>query len=159
MKNYRRIIFGTLITVCVTVVNSAAETIVYPAQGQSQEQQTIDEEECRKWATEKTGVDPLQVAKSATSEAGTSQQDRKVVKGAAGGALAGVVVGAIAGDAGKGAAIGATVGGLGGAARKRQKQMAQQNDVQQAQDQQKAMMAEYDKAYRACLSGRGYSIQ
>lgn len=150
---------GTLITLCFSVVSSAAETIVYPAQGQSQEQQTKDEGECRQWATQKTGVDPLQVANAASSQAGTPQQDHKVVKGAAGGALAGVAVGAIAGDAGKGAAIGATVGGLGGAVQKRQQQRAQQSNAQQAQAQQQAMLAEYEKAYRACLSGRGYSIQ
>ncbi len=92
-------------------MSSAAATIVYTAQGQSQEQQTKDEGECRQWATQKTGIDPLQVANAASSQS-TPQQDRKVVKGAAGGALAGVVVGAIAGDGGKGAAIGATTGGM-----------------------------------------------
>ena len=90
MKNYRRIIIGTLITFCFSVVSSAAETIVYPAQGQSQEQQTKDEGECRKWATQETGVDPLQVANAATIQAGTPQQQvHKAVKGAAGGAPAG----------------------------------------------------------------------
>ena len=157
MKNYRRLIIGSLITFCLTVVSSAAETIVYPAQGQSQVPQTKDEGECRQWATQKTGVDPLQVAKVASSQS-TPQQDHKVVKGAAGGALAGVAVGAIAGNAGKGAAIGATAGGIGGGVRKRQQQRAQQSSAQQAQAQQQAMLGEYEKAYRACLSGRGYSI-
>ncbi len=62
MKNYWRIIVGTLLTFCLTVMSSAAETIVYPAQGQNQEQQTKDEGECRQWATQNTRVDPLQVA-------------------------------------------------------------------------------------------------
>lgn len=159
MKNYRRILIGTLITFCVSVVSSTAETIVYPAQGQSQEQKTKDEGECRKWATEETGVDPLQVANAATSQAVTPQQDGKVVKGAAGGALAGVAIGAIAGDAGKGAAIGAAAGGIGGAVRKRQQQSTQQSIAQQTQAHQKAMLGQYDKAYRACLNGRGYSVQ
>jgi len=158
MKNYWRIIVGTLLTSCLIVMSSAAETIVYPAQGQNQEQQTTDEGECRQWATQNTGVDPLQVANAATSQ-GTPQQDRKVVKGAAGGALAGVAVGAIAGDAGKGAAIGATAGGLGGAVQRRRQQTAQQSSAQQTQAQQQAMLGKYEKAYRACLSGRGYSVQ
>lgn len=158
MKNSRIIIIGTLVTVCVAVGSSVAGTIVYPAQGQSQELQTKDEGECRQWATQKTGVDPLQVANAATSQ-GTPQQDRKAVKGAAGGALTGLAVGAIAGDAGKGAAIGATVGGVGGAVRQRREQSAQQSSAQQTQAQQQAMLGEYEKAYRACLSGRGYSIQ
>ena len=158
MNNYWKIIFGTLITFCLAVASSAAETIVYPAQGQNQEQQTKDEGECRQWATQKTGVDPLQVANAASSQA-TPQQDHKVVKGAAGGALAGVAVGAIAGDAGKGAAIGATAGGIGGAVKQRRQRTAQQSSAQQTQAQQQAMLGEYEKAYRACLSGRGYSVQ
>lgn len=158
MNNYRRVIIGSLIIFCVTVVSSAAETIVYPAQGQSPEQQTKDEGECRQWATQKTGVDPLQVANAASSQI-TPKQDPKIVKGAAGGAIAGLAVGAIAGDAGKGAAIGATAGGIGGGIRKRQQQRAQQNSAQQAQAQQQSMLGEYKKAYRACLIGRDYSIQ
>ena len=158
MKNYRKIITCSLIISCVTAVSIAAETIVYPAKGQSQEQQAKDEGDCRLWAIEKTGVDPLQVANAATSQS-TPQQDRKVIKGAAGGALAGLAVGAIAGDAGKGAAIGATAGGIGGGLRKHQQQKAQQSSAQQAQTQQKANLEQYEKAYRACLTGRDYSIQ
>lgn len=158
MKNYRKIIIASLIISCTTVVTSIAGTIVYPAKGQSQEQQTKDEGECRLWATEKTGVDPLQVAKAASTQI-TPNQDPKVVKGAAGGALLGVAVGAIAGDAGKGAAIGATAGGIGGGLRKHQEQKAQQSSAQQSQAQQKANMDQYEKAYRACMTGRDYSIQ
>ncbi len=158
MKKYKKILIGCLIIFCVTVVSSSAETIVYPAQGQSQEQQKKDEGECRLWATEKTGVDPLEVAKVASNQS-APQQDRKVVKGAAGGALAGVAVGAIASDAGKGAAIGATAGGIGGGVRKHRQQKAEQSSAQQAQTQQKENLQQYEKAYRACMTGRDYSIQ
>ncbi|MEA3469413.1 MAG: glycine zipper domain-containing protein [Thermodesulfobacteriota bacterium] len=158
MKHYRKVLFGCLIISCVTVAPSIGGTIVYPTQGQSQEQQTKDEGECRLWATEKTGVDPLQVAKTASSQS-APQQEGKVVKGAAGGALAGLAVGAIAGDAGKGAAIGATAGGIGGGVRKHQQQKAQQSSAQQTQAQQKANLDQYEKAYRACMTGRDYSIQ
>ncbi len=158
MKKYRKLLLSGLIISCVSVVPCIAETIVYPAQGQSQEQQTKDEGECRLWATEKTGVDPLQVAKTATNQS-SPQQERKVVKGAAGGALAGLAVGAIAGDAGKGAAIGATAGGIGGGVRKHRQQKAEQSSAQQAQAQQKGKLEQYEKAYRACMTGRDYSIQ
>ena len=158
MKNCRKVLFGCLVITCVTVAPCIAGTIVYPAQGQSQEQQTKDDGECRLWATENTGVDPLQVAKTASSQS-APQQERKVVKGAAGGALAGLAVGAIAGDAGKGAAIGATAGGIGGGVRKHQQQKAQESSVQQTQAQQKAKLDQYEKAYRACMTGRDYSIQ
>ncbi|BHH84689.1 glycine zipper domain-containing protein [Desulforhopalus sp. 52FAK] len=158
MKHYRKVLCSCLIISCVTVAPCIAGTIVYPAKGQSQEQQTKDEGECRLWATETTGVDPLQVAKAASNQS-APQQERKVIKGAAGGALAGLAVGAIAGDAGKGAAIGATAGGIGGGVRKHQQQKAQQNSAQQTQAQQKANLDQYEKAYRACMTGREYSIQ
>ena len=158
MKSCRNILLSGLIISFVTVAPSIAGSIVYPAQGQSQEQQTKDEGECRLWATEKTGVDPLQVAKSASNQS-SPQQERKVVKGAAGGALAGLAVGAIAGDAGKGAAIGATAGGIGGGVRKHQQQKAQESSAQQTQAQQKANLEQYEKAYRACMTGRDYTIQ
>jgi len=158
MKNFWKINVITFITLCLSAVSTSAQTIAYPAQGQTQEQQTKDEGECGQWATQKTGVDPLQVANDATSQAPPSQ-DRKAVKGAAVGAVTGVAVGAIAGDAGKGAAIGATTGGIGGAVQQRRQQTAQQSSAQQTQAQQQALLGEYEKAYRACLSGRGYSVQ
>ena len=36
----------------------AQEVIVYPAKGQSQEQQSRDRYECHQWAVHETGVDP-----------------------------------------------------------------------------------------------------
>ena len=158
MQNCRIILLGCLVIFCTTLVPSIAGTIVYPAKGQSQEQQTKDEGECRLWATEKTGIDPLQIANAASSQS-APKQEGKVVKGAAGGALAGLAVGAIAGDAGKGAAIGATAGGIGGGVRKHQQQKAQQSNSQQTQAQHKASLEQYEKAFRACMTGRDYSIQ
>ena len=39
-------------------IASAQQLLIYPAGGQSAEQQTTDEAECRVWATRQTGFDP-----------------------------------------------------------------------------------------------------
>ena len=65
------------------------------------------------------------------------------------GAALGAGVGAIAGDAGKGAAAGAVVGGVAG----RRRSMAAQ------QQQQEATRSAYDRAFAACMEGRGYTVR
>ena len=137
---------------------SLGEIIVYPANGQDEAQQSSDKGECSQWAIKETGIDPVQLA-STTTPAPSGGSDRKVVRGAAGGALAGVAIGAIAGDAGKGAAIGATAGGIGGVARQRRQSQTEQSVAAQTQQQNQAALQKYEKAYGACLTGKGYSIQ
>jgi hypothetical protein len=137
---------------------SSGELVVYPAQGQDEAQQSSDKGECNQWAIKETGIDPVQLA-STTTPAPTGTNDRKVVRGAARGAVAGVAIGAIAGDAGKGAAIGATAGGIGGIARERRQNQTEQNVAAQTQQQQQAALQKYQKAYAACLTGKGYSVQ
>ena len=98
--------------------------VIFPARGQSPEQQKADEATAYDWATKQTGWDPYQAKTlldqqtQAATAAGAAARGG-AVKGAAGGALAGVAIGAIAGDAGKGAAIGATSLGLTGGVRSR----------------------------------------
>jgi hypothetical protein len=77
---------------------------VYPARGQSPEQQNRDQYECHNWAVAQTGVDPTAAA-AAPPQGG-------VLRGGARGAAVGAIGGAIGGDAGKGAAVGAAVGGV-----------------------------------------------
>ena len=83
-------------------------------------------------------------------------------RGAFGGAAMGAVGGAIGGDAGKGAAIGAAVGGLFGAMRRaRWAEQEQQQQQSYAAQQQNAMAqghAAYNRAFGACMTGRGYSV-
>lgn len=137
---------------------SWGELVVYPAKGQDEAQQSSDKGECNQWAIKETGIDPVQLASTATP-APSGGNDRKVVRGAAGGALAGVAIGAIAGDAGKGAAIGATAGGIGGVARGRRQNQTEQSVAVQTQQQQQTALQKYQKAYAACLTGKGYSVQ
>jgi len=155
---------------------SAQGLIIYPAKGQNADQQSKDEGECGVWAKQNTGVDPVALASQASQPppvaAAPAEEGpkRERVRGAARGAAAGAAVGAIAGDAGKGAAAGAVVGTAAGGARKRRgereadaaQQQAQQAATAQVQAnsadvQQK--LATYNKAYSACLEGRGYSVK
>jgi hypothetical protein len=132
---------------------------VYPAKGQSQQQQKEDEFECYKWAIEQSGVDPLNLPTVAAPPAQTGPTGGAVV-GAAKGAAAGAAIGAIAGDAGKGAAIGATAGAMAGRRSGKQAQ-AQANQQAQASTaaQEQAIKDSFTKAFSVCLEGKGYTIK
>ena len=146
-------------------LSSSLGVYVFPAKGQAPEQQSNDETACFGWAKTQTGIDPMaikpQVAAttqpSSTSNAGSGA----VAKGAVGGAVMGTEVGAIAGNTGKGAAIGATMGVFSGAGAKHQAK--QQAAAQQQQQAAQASVAEqkgtYNRAFAACLEGKGYTVK
>jgi len=118
---------------------------VYPKQGQSAKQQQTDEGECHVWAVQNSGYNPY-------AQSGGSYASGGAVRGAATGAAIGAVGGAIAGGkAGKGAAIGAGTGGLLGGIRQHQHN-------QKVNSMNRQTSTEYTRALRACLEGRGYSV-
>jgi hypothetical protein len=126
-------------------VAARSEVFVYPAKGQTPDQQGKDEYECSKWAKSQSGVDPSAPA----AQPAVGQHAGGTVGGAARGAATGAAIGAIAGDAGKGAAIGAVAGG----ARGRRGSMAQQQAA--GKEERNA----YDRAFMVCLDGRGYTTK
>jgi hypothetical protein len=128
----------------------AAAPIVYPAKGQGAPQQEKDEGECYAWAKKKTGIDPTKVS-AAPAPAGPAVGGGERVAGAVGGA----VVGGLIGDS-SGAAAGAAVGMMAGGAKARQKQKAEQ---QAAQAQVQGTLDTFNRAYGACLEGRGYTVK
>ena len=127
---------------------------VYPAHGQTYEQQQQDQFQCYEFGKNETGFDPM----AAPPPAPPQQKRAGFFGGAFAGALLGVAVGAIAGNAGEGAAIGAASGGLFGGMRSAQAR----NQQQQSQQQQTQMLTternNYNRAYSACLEGRGYTV-
>jgi len=141
----------------------AQDPIIYPNKGQSAEQQEKDKFDCYTWAKDQTGFDPMQVPTATAPPPGQKPPQSSAVRGAAGGALAGVAIGAIAGDAGKGAAIGAASGALVGGMRRRDQQQQQAQAQQQWEQEQAANYANqrnnYNRAYGACLEGRGYTVK
>jgi hypothetical protein len=141
---------------------AAAQPYVYPARGQSPQQQEFDRGQCYSWAVQQTGFDPAnpQVASGPAPMPGAPQGG--MFRGAAGGAAMGAVGGAIGGDAGKGAAIGAAVGGLFGMMRRarwaEEEQQQQQSYVAQQQYAVSQGRSRYNQAFGACMTGRGYTV-
>lgn len=139
------------------------QRVLFPSEGQTQEQQMSDQLECYNWATQQSGWDPYQahevlVQKGYAAEQSAQQAQGGLIKGAAGGAMVGLAIGAIAGDAGKGAAIGAALGGITGGARSRRQQQAAQEQADQAIAEFEAKMKVWDRNYVACMQGHNYTV-
>ncbi|WP_353328121.1 YMGG-like glycine zipper-containing protein [Chitiniphilus shinanonensis] len=152
-------VVGTL----VSTVALAAQPAVYPAKGQSASQQSKDDGECYAWAKQNTGVDPAHPPQVVTQPPAPVHHGQRI-RGAARGAAAGAVIGEVANDdAGHGAAVGATAGVVAGGVATRQQRRANAAN-QQAQAQQQAQvsaesLAVYERAYGACMEGRGYTVK
>ena len=141
----------------------AQDLIIYPNKGQNQQQLEKDKYECYSWAKQQTGFDPMEVPKATAPPPQQGAQQGGLVRGAARGATVGVAAGAIAGDAGKGAAIGAASGALIGGMRRRDQQRRQEQAQQQWAQEQTAAYTQkrnaYNRAFGACLEGRGYTVK
>lgn len=133
-----------------------AELYIYPAKGQSPQQEDEDKGACQQFATSQTGFNPMN--EPTASSPPPPQQQHTAAKGLFGGALLGTVVGAIAGNTGEGAAIGAAAGGLFGGMKSRQSSEQQQQWANQQASQYQQNFQNFDRAYAACLEGRGYTV-
>jgi hypothetical protein len=159
MKDFlmnRRIRSVTAVIAGSALLASAAlaQQYVYPAKGQSAEQQKKDEYECHQWAVNQTGFDPTKAPPPAAAPPPTTGASRgSGARGAARGAVVGEV---IADDASTGAAVGAAAAR--GQSRRDNKAQAQAAGQQQ-QQASSSQQAGYSKARAACLEGRGYSIK
>ena len=145
-----------LVIAAMFAAGTSAAQFVYPAKGQSPEQQKKDEGACHTWAIQQSKYDPANppqqtaAAQPATTATGTT------AGAGARGAARGAVVGVMMGDAGAGAAAGA-VAARGQSRRQNEAQAKQQQQSATQQDQ--AGMAAYQKARSACLEGRGYTVK
>lgn len=133
---------------------AAAQQYVYPAKGQSPEQQKKDEAECYGWAVQQSGYDPAKPPPApAPAQPAPVTGSGARARGAAAGAIVGGATGRDAGDA-------AVAGAVGGAAVQRsanRKAAAQQQ--QAASQQQQTGQDSFQKARAACLEGRGYTVK
>ena len=152
--NWRTSIF--LMTMLGAEALMASDLYVYPAKGQSADQQDRDKYECYQWAKRDTGFDPMAAPTTSTPAPTTTRRQGGVARGA----LFGAAIGEIADDdAGKGAAIGGLLGGM------RQRRHNVEAEQQQAQWEQQeanqyaASRNNYNRAYAACLEGRGYTVK
>jgi hypothetical protein len=116
-------------------VFAGPEPIIYPAKGQSKDQTEKDKYECYQWAKGQTGFDPMQVPTATTPP---PQQK--------GGAV-------------KGAAVGAVSGGVLGGARRQQSRKAQGEWEKKESAGYEQRRNEYNRAWGACMEGRGYTVK
>jgi hypothetical protein len=140
--------------------------VVFPAKGQSKDQQAADENDCYDWAVTNTGVDPAKVTVNTDSAAaagkakGDSAAQGAGARGAARGAAGGAIVGGIAGDAGTGAGIGAVTGlAAGRRAKKQAQKQGEQQGVTQANAEAAGKIDAFKKGMSACLEGKGYTVK
>ena len=146
-----------LVSIAVCAAGASAQTYVYPAKGQSPDQQKKDEGSCHTWAVQQSKYDPANPPPPpVTATAPTTATGVTPGAGARGAARGAVIGEIVADDAGTGAAVGAA------AARgqsRRQNNAATQQQQQAATQQSQAGMANYQKARAACLEGRGYTVK
>ena len=155
-------VFAVVIMFSVTAFSN--EFVIFPAKGQSNEQLEKDKWECYQWAKQNSGFDPMAPPTAQSAPPPKQAQKGGAARGAAGGALLGFAVGAIGNnDKGKSTAIGAAAGGLMGGARRRN-QVQEQNQAEQQWAQKEAnnyaqQRNGYNRAYSACLEGKGYTVR
>ena len=138
--------------------------VIFPAKGQTPDQQKQDELAAYDWAVQQTGWDPYKehdklVQKGYAAAETADAAKGGAVKSAAGGALLGVAIGAIAGDAGKGAAIGAAAGGLTGGARSHRTKKAAGGAADAASAAYTQQFAVWDRNFVAAMEGKGYTVK
>ena len=147
-----------------TLSTNPGNLAVFPARGQSPEQQRADEAAAYDWATKQTGWDPYQAKaaldqQSHASAAAAGAARGGAVKGAAGGALAGAAIGAIAGDAGKGAAIGSASLGMTGGVRSRRAMRAAGGASDAAVAAYQQQFALWNRNFMAAMEAKGYTVR
>ncbi|MDH3997628.1 MAG: YMGG-like glycine zipper-containing protein [Desulfuromonadales bacterium] len=156
---------GMALTMAQTVM--AKEMVIYPNQGQSDEQMEKDRFECYSWAKKQSGFDPM--ALPTASEPPPEQEAKQggAVSGAARGALLGSAIGAITGDsksdtrtgAKAGAAGGALVGGMRRNDQARSEAQKQQQWEQEQVQKYAAGRNEYNRGFAACMEGKNYTVR
>jgi hypothetical protein len=146
----------TGMSICLALLSPghapAQDVYAYPSSGQTEEETARDKEQCHAWAVGQTGVDPEKLAAETAPSAGATG-------GGLGGAGLGAARGAMSGDAAGGAVRGVGVGRLIHAVRAR-RQMEEQHESAPGPHQERQMqLQKYDRAFGACLTGRGYTVQ
>ncbi|MGD8390793.1 MAG: hypothetical protein PVH74_04640 [Desulfobacterales bacterium] len=166
MKKALILIVLLFLAIFLTDPVSAQDPIVYPAEGQSQEQMEKDEFQCIRWARDQTGFDPMATPTATSPPPAREKEVWGAGKTGAAGAAGGAIIGGIRGG-GKSAVRGGLIGGAGGALiggmrrssqRNREDQNRQQWEREQANNYTRARN-EFNRAFAACMTGRGYTVK
>ncbi len=150
-----RILIALMVFFAGVSSTQAHGLFIFPNEGQSQDQQDKDEFQCIRIARDRTGFDPM-----ATPSATRDRPETRggALGGAAGGALLGTAVGALAGETRRGAAIGAVGGGLLGGMRRNDSRRQQDQWAQEQAAIYQADREQWNRAFKACMQSRGYTV-
>lgn len=157
MQGKNWLLIGLLIFFC-SGNPLAQDMMIYPKEGQDKDQQELDEFQCYGWAKDQSGFDPMAVPTATAPPPEQEAAKGGLVRGAAGGAAVGAIIDGGDGAA-KGAAAGAVLGGMRRNSQNRSQAQKQQNWEQEQAQQYAAKRNSYNRAYAACLEGRGYTVR
>jgi hypothetical protein len=150
-----KFVFIVLLYLASAAIAAAAEPEIYPAKGQTAEQQERDEFECHQWATKDTGVDPVALAEQKLAAPTPAAHEDSAARSAGIGAMRGAADGDAGAGAVRGFGIGRMVSVLRAKRQLREQQSASTTDGAAVQSD----LDKYDRAYAACLTGRGYTVK
>jgi hypothetical protein len=138
---------------------SAQEVFIYPNKGQSAEQQEKDKHACYGWAKNNSGFDPMAPPTTKTAPPSGEKKSGGVVRGGLGGAALGAIIGDSSKSAKRGAVAGGLIGGVRQSSANRQTEQKQQEWAQRESSNYANSRNNYNRAYGACLEGRGYTVK
>ncbi|MCU7938966.1 MAG: hypothetical protein KZQ64_06065 [gamma proteobacterium symbiont of Bathyaustriella thionipta] len=154
------IIFITTTLVIAGLMKSAmADFMIFPAKGQSNEQLEQDKFSCYGWAKQQSGFDPMKAPTTSTPAPSQEKKSGGVVKGALGGAALGAIIGDSSRSARNAGAAGALIGGVRQSSANRKTQQNTEQWKQQEANKYANNRNQYNRAYSACLEGKGYTVK
>jgi hypothetical protein len=162
VKNARQLLMAGVLGLAAGP-SLAQELIIYPAKGQSAEQQEKDKFECYSFAKGQSGFDPMALPTASAPPPTKEAPEGGAGRGAVRGALGGAAIGYLTGDTKQGAKIGAAGGGLLGGMRRHDQKAREDYNRQQWEQQQVQQYSQnrnnYNRAFSACMEGRGYTVR
>jgi hypothetical protein len=159
MNNLLRTTIYSLLTLLVAGQAIAQELYIYPAKDQSAEQMEKDKYECYSGAKNDTGFDPMAVPRATTSAPKGEKKKGGALKGAAAGAVAGKVLGSSSKTTKRSAAAGGLIGGVSQSSKNSKTEQKQKDWEQKKSANYANNRNNYNRAYSACLEGRGYTVK
>lgn len=132
------------------------DLFVFPNDGQSQDQQDMDEFQCQRSARERTGFDPMATPTATTAR---PQQQGGVGSGAVRGALLGGAIGAATGNTRQGLRAGAAGGGVMGGMRRADSNRQQEDWARREGQNYQRNRDNWNRAFIACMEARGYTVR
>ncbi len=150
-----RFFFTIIVLFALSPLAGAHGLFIFPNDGQDQDQQDQDEFQCMRAARDQTGFNPM-----ATPTATTRAPETRggAGGGAVRGALLGTAIGAATGNTRRGALAGAAGGGLMGGMRRADSNRDQDRWAREEAANYQRNRNNWNRAFTACMSSRGYTV-